>query len=157
MLPIVSVDRSGRVTGRNRRRDRHGRGLRGPLVPADLPLRRSRAQLFDDYVLDAVERLERSWPNEIAQLDFAVEDVPPTAADPIAGTDNPADDGPIPLARMFSGGRLRRTRIVLYRRPIEARSTPDDLATLVHTILVEEIAQVLGRSPEEIDPEYDEG
>lgn len=125
--------------------------MRGPLVPAGVPLRRSRAQRFDEHVLDAVERLERRWPQEIAQLDFAVEEVPPS------GDEEPDwDDDPIPLARMFSGGRLRRTRIVLYRRPIEARSSSDDLALLVHNIVVEEIALVLGRDPEEIDPRYDE-
>ena len=37
------------------RRDRHGRGLRGRLVPTDIPLARSRAEQFDDLVLDAVE------------------------------------------------------------------------------------------------------
>ena len=41
------------------RRDRHGRGLRGRLVPAEVPLARSRAEQFDDLVLDAVEDLER--------------------------------------------------------------------------------------------------
>jgi hypothetical protein len=43
------------------RRDRHGRGLRGRLVPDGVPLARSRAEQFDDLVLDAVEDLERRW------------------------------------------------------------------------------------------------
>ncbi|MGB6612460.1 MAG: peptidase, partial [Trebonia sp.] len=38
---------------RVRRRDRHGRGLRGRLVPPGVPLYRTRAQQFDDMVLDA--------------------------------------------------------------------------------------------------------
>lgn len=126
--------------------------MRGPLVPSEVPIHRSRAQLFDDYVLDAVERLEQRWPQEIAQLDFAVEEVPPVDADPDADW---ADD-PVPLARMFAGGRLRNTRIVLYRRPIEARSSPDELPTLVHNICVEEVAHVLGLDPEDVDPHYDE-
>ena len=58
------------------RRDRHGRGLRGRLVPADVPLARSRAEQFDDLVLDAVEDLERRWERELAGVEFAVEDVP---------------------------------------------------------------------------------
>lgn len=127
--------------------------MRGPLVPSGVPLHRSRAQRFDDHVLDAVERLEQRWPQEIAQLDFAVEEVPPVDHDP----DSDWTDDPIPLARMFAGGRLKRTRIVLYRRPIEARSSNDDLAVLVHNICVEEVAHVLGLAPEEIDPHYDEG
>jgi len=128
--------------------------MRGSLVPPDVPLHRTRAQRFDDHVLDAVERLEQRWPQEIAQLDFAVEEVPPVGVDPDADW----TDDPIPLARMFPGGRLRRTRIVLYRRPIEARSSgDDDLAALVHDICVEELAHVLGLEPEEVDPHYDEG
>src|SRR3712207_8198549 len=58
------------------RRDRHGRGLRGRLVPAEVPLARSRAEQFDDLVLDAVEDLERRWERELAGVEFAVEDVP---------------------------------------------------------------------------------
>ena len=58
------------------RRDRHGRGLRGRLVPDGVPLARSRAEQFDDLVLDAVEDLERRWEKELAGVEFAVEDVP---------------------------------------------------------------------------------
>src|SRR4051812_15286177 len=58
------------------RRDRHGRGLRGRLVPAEVPLARSRAEQFDDLVLDAVEDIERRWERELAGVEFAVEDVP---------------------------------------------------------------------------------
>ena len=46
---------------RRSRRDRHGRGLRGRLVPDSVPLARSRAEQFDDLVLDAVEDIERRW------------------------------------------------------------------------------------------------
>src|ERR1700737_1990371 len=57
---------------RPRRRDRHGRGLRGRLVPPGVPLYRSRAQQFDDMVLDAVARLESRWEAELAGVEFAV-------------------------------------------------------------------------------------
>ena len=49
-------DRPG-AGDRARRRDRHGRGLRGRLVPPGVPLYRSRAEQFDDLVLEAVARL----------------------------------------------------------------------------------------------------
>ena len=48
---------------RRRRRDRHGRGLRGPLMPsvvsvgdltARVPAAQTRGERFDDLVLDAV-------------------------------------------------------------------------------------------------------
>src|SRR5690606_20746780 len=41
--------------GRRPGRDRHGRGMRGRLVPASVPLARTRAEIFDDLVLDTVE------------------------------------------------------------------------------------------------------
>ena len=63
--------------GRRRLRDRHGRGLRGRLVPANVPASRTKAELFDDLVLDAVEALERRYAKELAGVEFAVEEVPP--------------------------------------------------------------------------------
>src|SRR5277367_4167556 len=59
-----------------RRRDRRGRGLRGELAPRGVPLARTRSEEFDDLILDAVEDLERSWAAELADVEFAVEDVP---------------------------------------------------------------------------------
>ena len=128
---------------RVRRRDRRGRGIRGPLVPADLPVFRSRAQAFDDLVLDAVERLERLWSRELANVDFLVEDVPPVP--PMAET--------IPFSRLETEPD-GRARIVVYRRPVEVRTKdPDEMALLVHDTVVEEVANLLGVEPESVDPE----
>jgi hypothetical protein len=45
---------------------------------------------------------------------------------------------------------------VLFRRPIELRCDDRaELAALVLTVLVEQVSELLGRSPEEIDPRYD--
>ena len=50
------------------------------------------------------------------------------------------------------------TRLVLFRRPIELRSeTRADLEAMVLTVLVEQVSELLGRPPEEIDPRYDAG
>ena len=68
-----------------RRRDRHGRGLRGPLLPPILPAWRTRAERFDELVTSA------------------------------------ADEG--------------------------------ELADLVRRVVVEQVALMLGRRPEEIDPD----
>lgn len=65
-------------SGRRNHRDRHGRGLRGRLVPATVPLARTKAEIFDDLVLDTVETLERRFAKELAGVEFAVEDVPRT-------------------------------------------------------------------------------
>lgn len=134
-----------------RRRDRRGRGPRGLLMPATLPAYRTRAERFDDLVLDAVELLERRWSRQLDGTEFAVEDVPPS--DPA-----PWEHGGVPLGRYFPADAGLPARIVLYRRPVEARATdPHDLAELVRDVVVEQVAHMLGRSPEDIDPEYGDG
>src|SRR3954465_5702275 len=85
------------------RRDRHGRGLRGRLVPPSVPLSRSRAGQFDDLVLDAVEDLERRWEKELAGVEFAVEDVPwvdHSSPDEVVLDADVLDDGSGLLARV---------------------------------------------------------
>ena len=148
----------GRAPGpaRIRRRDRHGRGLRGTLAPQDTPLYRSRAERFDDLVLQAVAQLEPRWAAELAGVEFAVEEIPPARA--------PADVAdPVPLARIDPGSGDPRDpgrpasapRIVLYRRPLLARADgEEDLAELVLDMVVEHFARLLGLDPREVDPGY---
>lgn len=80
-------------------------------------------------------------------MQFAVEEVPPS--DPA-----PWEHGVV-LGRGF-GAEPRAglpTRIVLYRRPITSRSADDaELAGLIRRVVVEQVALMLGRRPEEIDP-----
>jgi predicted Zn-dependent protease with MMP-like domain len=135
-----------------RRRDRRGRGLRGQLAGPEIPLSRSRAEQFDDLVLDAVEHLEQRWSGELHGVEFAVEEVPPA--------DAPIDDSemPVPLSRLQpasgSGRSTTPPRIVLYRRPLEARATDrEDLGDLILDIIVHEVAHLLDVDPEVVDPE----
>jgi predicted Zn-dependent protease with MMP-like domain len=133
---------------RGRRRDRHGRGLRGPLVPQEVPAWRSRRDRFDDRVLDAVERLEQRWARELEDVEFAVEDIPPS--DPA-----PWEHGEVPLGRFFPAEGDLPARIVVYRRPVESRA-PDgpEVGALVHEVVVEQVAHLLGLTPEQVDPSY---
>lgn len=151
---MAAVDDSGAAGARRSaralraRRDRRGRGLRGPLAPPHLPLSRTPAERFDDLVLDAVEHLEEHWADEVAKLEFAVEDVPPP--DAIA-------EGVVPLSRLVPGVPGRPARIVVYRRPLEARAVdPADLADLVLDVVVTEVARELGIDPDVLDPPDDE-
>jgi Zincin-like metallopeptidase len=151
-----------RRAGRIRRRDRHGRGLRGVLAPAGVPLHRTRAERFDDLILQAVARLEARWEDRLAGVEFAVEEIPPAQQ-------VPSPSGPVPLARLEApspgpagqepaGDGARPPRIVVYRRPLMARAdTEDDLADLVFDVVVEEVAQLLGIDPEDVDPGYSAG
>lgn len=129
-----------------RRRDRHGRGPRGPLAPPDVPLARSRSELFDDLVLDAVETLERRWGEQLRGVEFAVEDVPPAEA----------GQGDVMLGTTLPGTRSRPARVVVYRRPLELRAVDRaELADLVHEVVVEQVADLLHLDPEIIDPGYE--
>ena len=143
---------SNRRPAAGRRRDRHGRGLRGRLVPATVPLARTKAEIFDDLVLDTVETLEHRFAKELAGVEFAVEDVPPELN--VYDTDV-LEDGEVPLARLLPGRPGRQEvapRIVLYRRPLEFRAMDrDDLADLVHDVIIEQVANLLGMAPEELD------
>ena len=131
------------------------------LAPAGVPLHKTRAQRFDDLILQAVARLEARWEDRLAGVEFAVEEIPPP--------DPPGElAGPVPLARVEAGSAPvtgaqavdggRPPRIVLYRRPLLARAdSEDDLGDLVFDVVVEEFARLLGIDPEDVDPGYSGG
>ncbi|WP_395726201.1 metallopeptidase family protein [Nakamurella sp.] len=133
------------------RRDRRGRGLRTPLLPAELPASRTRAERFDQAVLEAVAELDARWPGRLESLEFAVDEVPVVPADgQEIGSDEVVLDGGVPLARflppgMDSRGRPTKARIVVYRRPLEVRSgDAGELGDLVAEVLAELLGEMLG-------------
>lgn len=124
--------------------------MRGPLAPPQVPLSASRAELFGDLVRDSVERLERRWP-QLADVEFMVGEVPA----PPGGPDGGWNDEAVPLGGMVSPEGGRAARIVVYRRPVEIRTkSRDERAMLVHEIVVEQVAELLGLTPETVDPRY---
>jgi len=134
-------------TASPRRRDRRGRGVRGPLIPSTVPAYRTRAERFDELLLAAVDRLEKRWPKQLEGTEFAVEEVPPSGPAPW--------ERGVPLGRYFPADVGLPARIVVYRRPVESRAEDAaDLADLVRDIVVEQIAHLLDRDPEEVDPDY---
>jgi len=127
------------------RRDRHGRGMRGPLLPYNVPGYRSRARAFDDLAFMALERLGPDWGEQLDGIELAVENAPAVTEGEVG----------VPLGRFIPGHGERPPRIVVYRRPIEIRAyDKDDLHDLVFDVVVEQVAHYLGRRPDEIDPEY---
>jgi hypothetical protein len=149
-VPVDPV--AGPRTGR--RRDRRGRGMRGravlpgPLTPGGVPGGKSRRDRFDAAVIDALSLLEERWSDELGLVEFAVEEAPLVPDDWTAAT--------VPLTTLVRGEDGAPTRLVVFRRPIELRcETSADLDALVFTVLVEQVAELLGRRPEEIDPRYD--
>ncbi|MEO7263072.1 MAG: metallopeptidase family protein [Jatrophihabitantaceae bacterium] len=141
-----------------RRRDRHGRGLRGMLAPRPVPIAHSRGDAFDAMVLHAVDHLQPRLAEQLAQVEFAVEDVPVVSHRGAADFDfdeDILDDNAVPLSRLYRNGvaGISAPVIVVYRRPLESRAAQsEDLADLVHDVVVEQLARLLGRSTDEIDP-----
>ncbi|NNG40207.1 metallopeptidase family protein [Flexivirga sp. ID2601S] len=126
------------------RSDRHGRGVRGPLAWPPVPAMQSRSAQFDDVVLDAVETLERRLRRQLADIEFAVEDVP--------STDPAPWEAQLALGRSFPAERGRPARVVLYRRPIESRAvTETELGDLVEDVLAEQVAHVIGIHPDDLE------
>jgi hypothetical protein len=110
----------------------------------------SRAERFDDLVLDVASRLERSWGRPFPTMQLAVEEVPPS--DPA-----PWEHRQVPLGRMFPATATAPYQVVVYRRPIVTRCRDEaDLAELVASVVTEQIAGVLGVTPEQLDPGYDD-
>ena len=122
--------------------------LPGPLTPHGVPLALHARDRFDEIVLDVVTALEERWSAELEPVEFVVEETPVLPDDWAATT--------VPLASVVAGEGSRPTRLVVFRRPIELRAeTRAELGALVMTVLVEQVAELLGRTPEEIDPGYD--
>lgn len=137
-------------SGRRRRRDRHGRGQRGPLLPPSLPAWRTRAEQFDELVIAAARDLATRWP-QVKEIQFAVEEVPPSDPAPWERS--------VVLGRGFTAEPRAGlpARVIIYRRPVASRvvgsqAGPAALAELVRQVVVEQVALMLGRRPEEIDP-----
>ncbi len=155
--PVVSVQDQGAQTPlrpfQERRRDRHGRGLRGPLLPASLPGFRTRSQKFEDLVVDSAERLRHLWPEALAQAEYLVEEVPGELESLIAaGT-------PAPLGKFsHSVGATAESPaqppiIALYRHPIEELCDTDgQVRELVHEVMIDQVAGLLNMDPDAVDP-----
>ena len=146
----------------NDRRDRHGRGVRGPLMPTKIPRYRRRPELFDAAVLEAYAPIQQQFAVELESLDIAVDTIPRMRLNMDWDSFPPevVVDGPVPLGRIIQAGidvhgHPTRARIVIFRMPIEQRvqgaKERQELLTIVLTQLV---AQYLGITPEDIDPHF---
>ena len=101
-------------------------------------------------MLDAVGRLKSRLGVAVDGVEFGIEDLPPSAPAPWEGS-------AVPLGRYFpaDAGAGLRHRVVLYRRPIEARAEDHrELRDLVREVVVEHVAHLLGRRPGDIDPDH---
>src|SRR5262249_32651005 len=142
------------------------------VVPEGVPLHRTRAERFDDLVLQAVARLEPQWEAHLSGVEFAVEEIPPPDLPAIEG------QGPVPLSRLDPGSPRARAaepggdlpppdapatsgpdgpdveagqdppRIVVYRRPpMAGAGGEDELGDRIFEVVGEECARMLGSAP----------
>jgi hypothetical protein len=102
------------------------------------------SQAFDELVRAAVERLRSTLPGVLDTVQFGVEETPVLPDDWTAE---------VPLGTHVAAGRGRDARVVIYRLPVAQRARGRaETAALVLDVLVEEIADLLDRDPDEIDP-----
>ena len=124
--------------------------MRGPgIVPTDprTPALRTARQRFDQLVLDVVTPLDERWQRHLGLVEYAVEDAPMLPDD--------WGDETVPLSSLVRGKGQAPTRLVLFRRPIEHRAIDrDSLEAMVHTVVVEQIAELLNLSPGQVDERY---
>ena len=122
--------------------------MRGPAVSSGdhgPARRRTGRDRFDDLVLAVVTDIESRWEQHLGLIEYAVEDAPQVPDD--------WDSGTVPLSSLVRGSGGRPTRLVVFRRPIEHRSASrSDLEAMVLTVVVEQVAELLGIDPEVVDP-----
>jgi hypothetical protein len=88
------------------------------------------------------------WADRLGDVELAVEEVPVLPPRWSEST--------VPLASYVEASGGRRPRLVLFRRPLEHRADDlNDLEALLVTVIVEQVADVLGIPPEEVLPGYE--
>jgi predicted Zn-dependent protease with MMP-like domain len=118
-----------------------------PAVPGR-PVRPTSRQRFDDLALRIVSEIDDRWQDRLGLLEYAVEDAPQVPDDWHPET--------VPLSSLIRGTGAQATRLVLFRRPIEHRSeSRAELEAMVLTVVVEQVAELLGIPAEDVDPRYE--
>ena len=129
---------------RSVKRNRHGRGLSGPVLPHSTPRYRSADEKFGAQVSLALAQIEE-YGTDLSRITIRTEPVPGVREVVLSS-------GSVPLGRIERGNP---DVVVLYQRAIELRST--DLASqfqVIKDVLAELLGRLLRRSPSELDPTF---
>jgi hypothetical protein len=126
-------------------RDRHGRGIRRPLLSKLFKFGQTRSHGFEQYVETAVEYLKGTWSEELAGLRWKIVDAPS-----ISGYTTE-----IPRWLVDQEAKL----IVIYRIPTERFGSHSRQGMLDERLKVEEqvfeaIAEFLDVDPWDLVPDY---
>ncbi len=133
-----------------RTRDRHDRGIRGPLAlphafsSAPVPLHRpNRSEFFTECVTDAMAAVTAVHPRAFDGILVGVEDVPQWS--PTWSADR------VPMSAALEGTGSSKARVVLYERPLEHRSSNrTQLRRLVYRTIVEQLSALTGVGIQEL-------
>ena len=128
-----------------RSRDRHDRGMHGPVALPDsnnrktVPLRPlSRVEYFNQCVKQALAAIAEVDPHALDGMVVGVEDVP------LLKTAWSGDR--VPMSAALEPSKGRPAQIVIYERPLEHRaSNRAALRSLVHRTIVEQLSALTGR------------
>ena len=133
-----------------RSRDRHDRGMHGPVALPDsnnrktVPLRPlSRVEYFNQCVKQALATIAEVDPHAVDGMVVGVEDVP------LLKTAWSGDR--VPMSAALEPSKNRPAQIVIYQRPLEHRaSSRSALRSLVHRTIVEQLSALTGRPVSEL-------
>lgn len=130
-----------RSTGINR--DRHGRGIRQPLITSLLPGGR-RLSVFEQIVSGTCEYLKNAWPEELEDLNWEVIDAPAINAESKG-------------VRRWAVKRDQMT-IVIYRVPIERlghhrRTDPLHERMHIEEYVFAAVGHLIGKDPWDLVPD----
>lgn len=120
-----------------------------PLAPGGVPARRTPAELFDQVAWRVMRAVVAPWTDRLGDVELAVEEVPVLPAQWASSS--------VPLSSFVEASGGSRPRLVLFRRPLEHRAENlVELETVLLTVIVEQLAEVLGIPPEDVLPGYEE-
>lgn len=106
---------------------------------------RSPVTEFDAVVAEMVARLDTRWSQELAGVVFGVEEAP--------WVDDDWHPDAVPLATYVRATGKDPSRVVVYRLPVQRRARGrHSVRSLVLDVLVDQVAELMGRRPEEVDP-----
>ena len=133
-----------------RSRDRHDRGMHGPVVLPDSNNRKavplhplSRVEYFNQCVKQALAAIAEIDPHALDGMVVGVEDVP------LLKTAWSGDK--VPMSAALEPSKGRPAQIVIYERPLEHRaSSRPALRSLVHRTIVEQLSALTGRLVSEL-------
>ncbi len=126
-------------------RDRHDRGLRGPLIPHVAPIYENPSMAFERMLTHAVEDFGVRLGSEIENLEISLEEIPNYRDLTLA-------ENSVPLGRIEIGNP---TQIVIYQKPIELRCKNfEAIDRLIRDTLADLIGLAIGIRPTDIDPDY---